>query len=171
MKLIGLTLLTSLLLVVGCGKKSNDDGGSGVRNWNPLQSEEGARSDLYKVINAYRDDVGVQPLRAVNLMVNEAQYHAQNWSDGRVLNPRFGLELRCLRIAQAIGPGRDRRVDGACGEIAGLGQPTAVAALQAWLSSPGATRHLRNPLYNRIGAGVATDRMGRPYWIVIFFQQ
>jgi uncharacterized protein YkwD len=53
------------------------------------------------------------------------------------------------------------------GENVAAGQPTVESVMAAWMRSPG---HRRNVLgkFSEIGAGVATDRNGTPYWCVTF---
>lgn len=167
MKLISMILLAATL-VTACGKKSNDDDGHSVRNWSPVETEDGARADLYRLINDARQSAGVQNVRAVDMIASEAQYQAQNWSDRRVPTAHFGAGQRCMRINQGLGV--RTAGGGACGEISARGPMNATEAMDMWLRSPGALRYLNDPRFNRVGVGVTTDRAMRSHWVVIFYQ-
>jgi uncharacterized protein YkwD len=57
---------------------------------------------------------------------------------------------------------------GAWGENIAAGQPTASAAMTAWINSPPHRENLEFPSFRAIGVGVAADPSGQLYWVQDF---
>lgn len=55
----------------------------------------------------------------------------------------------------------------AWGENLAMGQPSAAAAVAAWMDSPLHRANILNPNFTEIGAGYATDAQGRPYYVEV----
>jgi uncharacterized YkwD family protein/spore coat assembly protein SafA len=58
----------------------------------------------------------------------------------------------------------------AAAENIASGQPTAVEAMNSWMSSSGHRANILNSMYNQIGVGVARDNNGKLYWTQIFIK-
>jgi uncharacterized protein YkwD len=56
----------------------------------------------------------------------------------------------------------------AFGENLAMGYPTAAAAVQSWMQSPGHRANILNATFTEIGAGYATDAAGRTYYVQVF---
>lgn len=56
----------------------------------------------------------------------------------------------------------------AFGENLAMGYPTAAAAVQGWMDSPGHRANITNATFTEIGAGYATDTAGRTYYVQVF---
>ena len=56
----------------------------------------------------------------------------------------------------------------AYGENVALGQSSAEKALDGWMHSRGHRTNILKPDFTEMGAGYATDRAGRPYYVQVF---
>lgn len=54
------------------------------------------------------------------------------------------------------------------GENVALGQVSAAAAIDSWMHSSGHRKNMLSPDFTELGAGYATDRKGRPYYVQVF---
>jgi len=54
------------------------------------------------------------------------------------------------------------------GENVALGQANAADAVKSWMRSRGHRINILNPAFTELGAGYATDRSGRPYFVQVF---
>ena len=56
----------------------------------------------------------------------------------------------------------------AYGENVALGQLSAADAIDSWMHSSGHRKNMLSPAFTELGAGYATDRKGRPYYVQVF---
>jgi uncharacterized protein YkwD len=54
------------------------------------------------------------------------------------------------------------------GENVALGQSSAEQVLHSWMHSRGHRTNILKPDFTEMGAGYATDRAGRPYYVQVF---
>jgi uncharacterized protein YkwD len=164
MKHISIVLMISLF-AISCGKNSSGGSASPQGYINPVVSEDGAKVELFKMINKYRQAGRTGTLFRSVVMDNEADLHAQDMADGRIPYGHFGVQERCMRARRNSGGGND------CAELVARDQFNAQAAFNSWMTSNRFRAMLLDPRFNAMGVGVSSDRSGRVYWSVLFLQK
>ncbi len=160
-----MTVMTAVWVATGSGSglfwaAAGPQGSSEVQT--SESSSEVIAQRLLDEHNRVRDENGLEPLSLEPTLTRAARLHAQDMramgsmqhegSDGSKVGDRVG------RLAYPF-----RRV----GENVAVGQRSAQVVVEAWMTSP---PHRKNILgdYDQMGAGVARDDDGRPYWCVVF---
>jgi uncharacterized protein YkwD len=154
-----------VLFVASCGKNSSGGSDSPQGYRNPIVSEDGAKVELYNLLNKYRQAGRSRKLFRSVVMDNEADIHAQDMADGRVLYGHFGVQERCMRARRNSGGGND------CAELVARDQFNAQAAFNSWMTSGRLRALMQDPRFSSVGIGVSSDRSGLVYWSVLFLQQ
>jgi len=122
-------------------------------------------ADVVDLTNVERTRHGRSPLRANARLMRAAQLHAEQMA-------RAG-ELAHV-LPNAAHPRAEDRLAAAeyrwqtYGENVALGQSGAAEVLDGWMHSRGHRKNILNPDFTEMGAGHATDRAGRPYWVQVF---
>lgn len=123
----------------------------------PAPDVEAIRQRLLTLLNAQRQSMIRLPLRRSPLLDTAAQQWAESMARaGRLDHGATGQRLREAGYLWS-----------ACVENIAEGQPTADAAVQDWMNSPG---HRANILgaYRDVGFGAAQDARGQWYWCADF---
>jgi uncharacterized protein YkwD len=128
-------------------------------------STSGASNAIVDLTNAERSRAGLPVLQAEARLNQAAQLHAdQLVAAGRLEHTLPGARYPRLedRIAAV---GYDWR---AIGENLASGQSSAAQAVTTWMSSPGHRANIMNTTFTEIGASIAFDGGGRPYYVQVF---
>jgi uncharacterized protein YkwD len=121
--------------------------------------------DVVDLTNVERRRYERAPLRANARLMRAAQLHADQMARARQLAhvlPKAAFPRAEDRIAAA-----EYRWQ-TYGENVALGQSDAAAVLKDWMRSRGHRTNILNPNFTEMGAGYATDREGRPYYVQVF---
>lgn len=108
--------------------------------------------DTLSEFNARRAQVGAPPVRAVSTLAQAARVHATWMAAGSGLS-------RCGHDGEGGSTPFDRaraagyRSRGGVGEIVACAYPTAKAAVDAWMQSPGHKAIMLDPSYTMVGVG------------------
>jgi uncharacterized protein YkwD len=151
-------LIAMMAISFGCGKKASDDKGT------PVVVIPGIVSDEYLMyVNQYRAKLGLNPLEDADIVMEQAQEHASAMADKKRSFGHYQKEIRCRRIRNAYGTGRD------CGEIIAMGPRTARELFDNWMSSSSNRQSIEAAHYTHSGLGLKQDRDGVVYWTQMFY--
>ncbi len=120
---------------------------------------------LLELANAQRAKAGLPPLRQNPQLMQAAQAQAEQTAAARRMEhvlPDARYPRPQDRLDASGYPWR------AWAENIAFGQRTPSDAVAAWMESPGHRRNLLNPSYTELGAGMAVDATGRPYYVQVF---
>jgi uncharacterized protein YkwD len=113
-----------------------------------------------KLVNVERRDAGVSTVTRQSCLQRHAEVHANRMAAKGKIYHRTSSALRTvMKRCKLTSIGEN---------LASGTRMTSVAAVDAWMRSPGHRRNLLNPSFNRIGAAYATDAGGRRYWIQLY---
>lgn len=136
----------------------------------PAQS--GARSEGSKVTaeiidltNAERTHQGRREVRANARLMRAAQLHAEQMARTRTLGHVL-TDAAYPRAADRLKAANYRWQT--YGENIALGQSSAMDVVYDWMHSRGHRTNILKPDFTEMGAGYATDRTGRPYYVQVF---
>ena len=122
-------------------------------------------AEVVDLTNVERTLNGRASLRANARLMHAAQIQAEQMaSAGQLAHvlPNAAYPSAGDRLAAA-----DYRWQ-AYGENVALGQSSAEKALDGWMHSRGHRTNILNPDFTEMGAGYATDRERRPYYVQVF---
>ncbi len=163
-----------LLVLMGCGHS-----GDSLNKLNPLKqifgSDHSSSSsdtevldasgiDFLALVNDHRHGLGSSAITYSRPIQDTSQTHSQDMANQTVAFGHSGSSERCAEIEGALGGGN------LCGEIIAMGQKTAQAAFDSWMSSPGHRAIIENPRYTHTGLGQAKNFDGTIYWTAIFLE-
>jgi hypothetical protein len=118
-----------------------------------------AELDLLRMTNDLRQRNGVAPLAQSDTMANAAAWMAEDMSaHGGIANPPTHDDWSGRTFFE-----RASDCGGASGENVAWGYPSAAAAFQGWVNSPGHLANLLNPSFKSVGFG----NVG-VYWVADF---
>jgi len=120
--------------------------------------------EILKLVNAYRENKNLQPLKLVDEIVVEAEKHSQNMAEKRVAVGHGGFDARYQRIQQSV-----KRVGGGAENVA-YGNISAKEIVNGWIKSPHHRENMEG-YFNITGVGVARDRNGVLFYTQIFINQ
>jgi uncharacterized protein YkwD len=160
-----LILLLSLALgLPGCSSPTapSPDGSGAPPSVSGPSQIPAAIADL---TNTERQRAGVATLRVNTRLANAAQLQADQVAQLQVLEHDLAGARYPTPQDRLAAAGYSWQ---AFGENLAMGQPSAAAAVAAWMDSPGQRSNILNPAFTEIGAGYATDAQGRPYYVQVF---
>jgi uncharacterized protein YkwD len=154
--------IATVICVVGlCSRPAQSMGPSGTRR----ASAPRVAAEVVDLTNVERTHDGRTALRANPRLMRAAQIHAEQMARaGQMAHvlPRAAYPRTEDRLAAA-----DYRWQ-MYGENVALGQSNAAAVLESWMHSRGHRTNILNRDFTEMGAGYATDRAGRPYYVQVF---
>ena len=153
-----LILIAMMAISLGCGKKASDKNGSPEVIVPELVTDE-----YLMYVNEYRAKLGLDPLQDSAIVMDQAQEHATAMAQKKRSFGHFQKEIRCRRIRNNYGVGRD------CGEIIAMGPRTARELFNSWMSSSSNRQSLEAAHYTHSGLGLQQDRDGVMYWTQMFY--
>ncbi len=121
----------------------------------------GVEVEILSLINAHRQDLGLNSLESNALMNEEARKHSYNMSIGNVPFGHQGFEERVEVIQSELG-------GNGFAENVAKDYPDAESVVEAWLESNGHKRNIEGEKYNLSGLGVVQDENGMLYFTQIF---
>ena len=122
-------------------------------------------ADVVDLTNAERARERRTPLRTNPRLMRAAQIHAEQMAlAGQMAHvlPKAVYPRPVDRLAAANYHWRTY------GENVALGQSSAEQVLNSWMHSRGHRTNILKPDFTEMGAGFATDRAGRPYYVQVF---
>jgi uncharacterized protein YkwD len=119
------------------------------------------QKDIHVLINKYRTDNGLKPLKNNQDIEKEAIGHSQNMASGKVPFGHNGFENRSHRLEKKIPD-----MAGIAENVAG-GPITADEVVKLWLNSPNHRKNIMGD-FNLSGIGVAETASGKIYYTQIF---
>lgn len=145
-----------------CKEREKDEGDEDRRTLD----EEEAR--FLERINAYREELGVEPLVGCRSLHRASQAHSEDMRDAGYFNHKD--------LEGGLPPDRacDACYNGGCfgnaavGENIAAGAEDAIETFEQWRNSPGHDKSMRNPLYRVIGIGRALGGEYGAHWTTVF---
>jgi uncharacterized protein YkwD len=118
---------------------------------------------LVALINDYRVSQGLNSLEVINHISFKSEEHNEYMIENKVVNHDY-FEQRSNNIINVLGAER-------VGENIAYNYPTAEAAMNAWLNSPGHKANIVGD-YTHIGMSVSVDsETGRKYYTNMFMKR
>jgi uncharacterized protein YkwD len=116
---------------------------------------------IVDLVNQQRAQVGLAPLQANPLLVEEAHIQSTDMVALGVLSHDLpGAALPTLQSrAQYVGYNYSY-----LGENVAFNYPDDNSVMTAWMNSPGHAANILDPSYTQIGVGIAFDSQGEPYY-------
>jgi uncharacterized protein YkwD len=117
--------------------------------------------DVVRIVNRYRVEIGVRPLRLSASLTRSATWKARHMAHFYYFghsDPAPPVSRTVFERLAACGFGASG------GENIAYGYRTAHAVVRAWLGSPGHRRNIELPSWKYIGVGVASSRSGLKFW-------
>ena len=118
-------------------------------------------NDVVRIVNRYRVEIGVRPLRVSASLTRSATWKARHMAHFHYFghsDPAPPVTRTAFERLAACGFGSTG------GENIAYGYPTALSVVRAWLGSPGHRRNIELPRWKYMGVGVASSRGGLEFW-------
>ena len=119
---------------------------------------------VLQLVNDYREKKGLQALKMVDEIVDEAEKHSQNMANKKVGFGHGGFDARYQRIIKNIA----RAGSGA--ENVAYGNISVKEIVKGWINSPAHRKNMEGN-FNITGIGVAKDKKGILFYTQIFINQ
>ena len=116
---------------------------------------------VVKIVNSYRVDIGVRPLREAPSLTRSATWKARHMAHFRYFghsDPAPPVTRTVFQRLTACGFGSSGS------ENIAYGYRNAFSVVRAWLRSPGHRHNIELPRWKYIGVGVASSRGGTKFW-------
>jgi uncharacterized protein YkwD len=122
-----------------------------------------SRSEFIGLINDHRTSIGLKPLVHDESLGSIALRHSQNMASKRIPFGHSGFSRRCASARNILG-------GNFCSENVAMGQKSAKAAFDSWMSSPGHRKNIESSRPTHTGFGFSQNSKGRFYWTQIFLE-
>jgi len=155
-------VLVLLILTYSCGKDS--DGGAADSSATITPEIKTMTEEFMDLVNYHRTSIGLRPLIHDESMGEIARKHSENMAKGLVAFGHDGFSGRCSEAKSAMGGGNY------CAENVAMGQKSAQAAFNSWMSSSGHKANIEGARSTHTGFGFAKNSSGRYYWTQIFLE-
>jgi uncharacterized protein YkwD len=122
---------------------------------------ENLADDVVRIVNRYRVEIGVRPLRVSAPLTRSATWKARHMAHFHYFghsDPAPPVTRTAFQRLAACGFGSTGS------ENIAYGYPTALSVVRAWLGSPGHRRNIELPRWKYMGVGVASSRGGLEFW-------
>jgi uncharacterized protein YkwD len=130
-------------------------------------ADDGLAAQVVAQVNQYRAGLGLATLTVDATLSDAATWKARHMAQyGYFAHDDPAPPVARSAYARALDCGYSAQ--GAWGENIAAGQPTAAAAMAAWINSPPHRENLEFPSFRAIGVGVAADAAGQLYWVQDF---
>jgi uncharacterized protein YkwD len=167
------TSLAILLTAVAAGCEPAGSGAAGLRlALSPELDDE--ELEFLRLINAYREENGAEPLAPVDEINAAADAHSEDMGERgyfahEALEPAPWGVLPWDRMC-AFGYGPACAMSTVMGENIAAGYPDALSAFEAWRHSPGHDANMRDGRFRAIGVGrvLVESSLYRWYWTTDF---
>jgi uncharacterized protein YkwD len=124
-------------------------------------------AEVVAQVNEYRAGLGLATLTVDATLSDAATWKARHMAQyGYFAHDDPAPPIARSAYQRALDCGYSAQ--GAWGENIAAGQPTASAAMAAWINSPPHRENLEFPSFRAIGVGVAADPSGQLYWVQDF---
>jgi uncharacterized protein YkwD len=123
---------------VGCSARNAE--------WLRVPAETGILLEMH---NQQRD----RPLQLDPVLMKYAQSHAEWMATNRLRHSDLNPLLKSYR---------------GVGENIAAGQRNEAGVFRDWMNSSGHRANILNPIYTKVGFGVAVDNRGERYWCAVF---
>ncbi len=126
---------------------------------NSKASASSIEVEVAELVNKYRKEAGLEPLKLVEDVSNVARIKSEDMRDNRYFDhnsPTYGDPFAMLNTF-----GISYK---SAGENIAKGQKTADAVMNAWMNSEGHRRNIMSSNFKEIGIGYVTDSSGTTYW-------
>ncbi len=126
---------------------------------NSKASANSIETEVATLVNKYRSEAGLPPLKLVEDVSNVARVKSEDMRDNRYFDhnsPVYGDPFSMLNTF-----GISYKT---AGENIAKGQKTAESVMNAWMNSEGHRKNIMNPSFKEIGVGYVTDSSGTTYW-------
>lgn len=159
-KIISLFIFLSF---ISCeGKK--DSSSSLERSQNTIENET-LTNKFILLVNNHRKSVGLTSLIHVDSLNDIALEHGLNMANKSVSFGHTGFSSRCSEARTALDGGN------LCAENVAMGQKTAEAVFNSWMSSSSHRANIENPRLTHCGLGIAVSENGSYYWTHLFLEK
>ena len=151
-------LIALLSFSFGCGKKATEDG--------PRTAViiPGVLADQFLLhVNEHRIKLGLNPLESAEVIEEQAFEHSRAMAAKKRSFGHYGKGLRCQKIRDAFGSGRQ------CGEIIAMGPNGPQEVFDLWIRTTAHRQLLEAAHYTHSGLGFEKDADGVMYWTLIFY--
>lgn len=159
--------LALLVFTLGCEEsQSSQAQPPALQGWASLDEPTvSAESDVIRLVNEYRNSIGLNALVERYDIRNVARAHSQDmaarnyFSHADPEGHRAAYRLAQAGIVWTYG-----------GENLAAGYPSTSEAFAAWMASPGHRKNIENPIWEHTGVGYAfgPSSADRNYWTQLF---
>ncbi len=130
-------------------------------------ADDSLAAQVVAQVNQYRAGLGLATLTVDATLSDAATWKARHMAQyGYFAHDDPAPPVARSAYQRALDCGYSAQ--GAWGENIAAGQPTASAAMTAWINSPPHRENLEFPSFRAIGVGVAADASGQLYWVQDF---
>ncbi|MFD2522584.1 CAP domain-containing protein [Emticicia soli] len=127
----------------------------------PETDSTSIRLSILQNINAYRAAKNLKPVILLSVLNEIAHEHSKDMSLGKVAFGHDGFRNRIDKIKHSMGSLRP------CAENVAYGPLSESQVVEQWIKSE-KHREILEGDYKLAGIGIATDKMGYPYFTLIF---
>jgi uncharacterized protein YkwD len=121
--------------------------------------------EIFNLVNDYRNSIGLQSLKWVDIIAKESEKHSRNMASKQVTFGHDGFDGRSDRIMKQI-----KRANASAENVAYTSSNDAKNVVEMWLNSKGHKKNIEGN-YNLTGIGVAKDKNGVYYFTQIFINE
>jgi uncharacterized protein YkwD len=121
-------------------------------------------NDILYYVNAYRKKKGLNLLKAIDLVDEQAALHSKNMALKKTAFGHDGFEDRIQRISKSTG------VIKAAAENVAYGKLSAEEVVAGWINSPGHKKNIEGN-FTQTGIGVYQDSKGVIFFTQLFIRQ
>lgn len=121
-------------------------------------------AEYMDMVDLHRRSLGLRSFLEDDVLMIEAQNHAENMAQGSVPFGTTGSSDRCKRIKAALGHGA------ICGEILAKGPDTSEQVFTLWMKADSSRARIESTKFTDSGLGLAKSDDGTEYWVQIFVE-
>jgi len=158
------TFIVLLPLLIACGRPASYALGEDPVAAASPASQEKLKAEILALINDYRNEKNLQPLRAVGFIETVAEKHSRNMASGRVRFGHDGFDDRYAETSKGI-----KGMQGMAENVA-YGKLSAQRVVDLWLNSTGHRKNIEGK-YTHTGIGIAVNDKGQLYFTQLFVLQ
>lgn len=167
MKTISLKLTYAILLSIFFISCSQDEDGFYEEDTIALKDATVSYTvmeyQIFSLVNAHRESLGLDKLNIINLISVEAEGHT-NYMIETGVPSHDNFPTRHKNLVQSV---KAKSV----GENVAYGYSSAEAVVKAWIKSPSHRQNIENPNYTDFGISTKKNEKGRNYFTHIFINR